>query len=189
MLSYWTTFVALLVLMAISMFVEGGAPISGWTRLSSVKRIGQIAKIALLAPAKRSGSSASACSAWPPLLTALNFITTTLNLRAEGMSLVNAADGVGVVHGLQVALLAFPVLLGGAILLLLDRLAGTSFFLASGMVVSGKIIARSGGSPILWQHLFWFFRTSRGLHPSSFRAWASRRIFFPLSRAQASLRL
>ncbi len=49
------------------------------------------------------------------------------------------------------------MLLGGGILLLLDRLAGTSFFLPSAMVVSGKIIPNSGGSPILWQHLFWFF--------------------------------
>jgi len=55
------------------------------------------------------------------------------------------------------SLLAFPVLLGGGILLLMDRLAGTSFFLPAGLVVAGEAINRGGGSPILWQHLFWFF--------------------------------
>jgi cytochrome c oxidase subunit 1 len=55
------------------------------------------------------------------------------------------------------ALLSFPVLLAGGILLLLDRVGGTSFFVPGGLVVSDKIIPHSGGSPILWQHLFWFF--------------------------------
>ena len=55
------------------------------------------------------------------------------------------------------ALLAFPVLLAGGILLLLDRVGGTSFFIPGGLVVSDKLIPHQGGSPLLWQHLFWFF--------------------------------
>ncbi len=54
-------------------------------------------------------------------------------------------------------LLSFPVLLAGGILLLLDRIGGTSFFIPAGLVVSDKMIPHTGGSPILWQHLFWFF--------------------------------
>jgi cytochrome c oxidase subunit 1 len=156
MLSYWTTFVALLVLMA-SLFVEGGAPISGWTAYPPLSALGSVA-----GPGLGAGqtlwlvSIAIFCVA--SLLTALNFITTTLNMRTHGMSLMRMPLTVWAwFTASTVALLAFPVLLGGGILLLLDRLAGTSFFLGSGMVVSGKLIARSGGSPILWQHLFWFF--------------------------------
>jgi cytochrome c oxidase subunit I len=55
------------------------------------------------------------------------------------------------------SLLAFSILLGAVILLLLDRNAGTSFFEPSGLLVSGQPIAHAGGSPLLWQHLFWFF--------------------------------
>src|SRR5258705_5364963 len=56
------------------------------------------------------------------------------------------------------ALLSFPVLLGGGILLLLDRIAGTSFFIPGGLYVSGALVPNhAGGSPLLWQHLFWFF--------------------------------
>jgi cytochrome c oxidase subunit 1 len=55
------------------------------------------------------------------------------------------------------ALLAFPVLLSGGILLLLDRVGGSSFFIPAGLVVSDKHLTNSGGSPLLWQHLFWFF--------------------------------
>ncbi len=55
------------------------------------------------------------------------------------------------------SLLAFSVLLAGGILLLLDRSAGTSFFLPAGLVVNGELQGHSGGSPLLWQHLFWFF--------------------------------
>lgn len=156
MLSFWTTFVALLVLLA-SLFVEGGAPISGWTAYPPLSALGKIA-----GPGLGTGqtlwltSIGLFCAA--SLLTALNFLTTTLNMRAEGMSLMRMPLTVWAwFTASAVALLAFPVLLGGSILLLLDRLAGTSFFLPAGIVVSSKIITRSGGSPILWQHLFWFF--------------------------------
>ncbi len=156
MLSYWTTVVALMVLMA-SMFVEGGAPISGWTAYPPLSALGKIAGPGLGAGQTLwIASIAIFCLA--SLLTALNFITTTLNMRAAGMSLMRMPLTVWAwFTASTVALLAFPVLLGGGILLLLDRLAGTSFFLASGMVVSGKVMTNSGGSPILWQHLFWFF--------------------------------
>jgi len=156
MLSYWTTFVALLVLIA-SMLVEGGAPISGWTAYPPLSALGKIAGPGLGAGQTLWIASISIfCLA--SLLTALNFITTTLNMRAQGMSLMRMPLTVWAwFTAATVALLAFPVLLAGGILLMLDRLAGTSFFLPSGMVVSGEVVSHFGGSPILWQHLFWFF--------------------------------
>ena len=156
MLSFWITFVGLMVLLS-TLFIQGGPPISGWTAYPPLSALGEIA-----GPGLGRGqttwivSIAIFCIA--SLLTALNFITTTLNMRTRGMSLMRMPLTVWAwFTAATVALLAFPVLFGGAILLLLDRLAGTSFFLAAGMVVSGKIIPNSGGSPILWQHLFWFF--------------------------------
>jgi cytochrome c oxidase subunit 1 len=156
MLSYWTTFAGLLVLLA-SLFVEGGAPISGWTAYPPLSALGKIA-----GPGQGAGQTLWICSialfCAASLLTALNFLTTTLNMRTAGMTLMRMPLTVWAwFTASAVALLAFPVLLGGSILLLLDRLADTSFFLPAGMVVSSKIITRNGGSPILWQHLFWFF--------------------------------
>src|SRR5207244_8758545 len=92
------------------------------------------------------------------LLGALNFITTLLNMRTRGMSLMRMPLTCWTWFTTAIlALLSFPVLLAGGILLLLDRVGGTSFFIPGGLVVSDKIIQHSGGSPILWQHLFWFF--------------------------------
>jgi cytochrome c oxidase subunit 1 len=93
------------------------------------------------------------------LLGALNFITTMLNMRAKGMSLMRLPLTCWAWFTTAVlALLSFPVLLAAGILLLLDHLAGTSFFIPGGEYVSGKLVTEhSGGSPIMWQHLFWFF--------------------------------
>jgi cytochrome c oxidase subunit 1 len=92
------------------------------------------------------------------LMGALNFITTTLDMRTKGMSLGRMPLTVWAWFITAIlALLGFAVLLAAGILLLLDRHAGTSFFIPGGLVVSDKLIDHSGGSPLLWQHLFWFF--------------------------------
>ena len=88
---------------------------------------------------------------------ALNFITTTLDLRAKGMTMMRMpltcwAWFVTAILGL----LAFGVLLSAGILLLLDRNLGTSFYVPL-VVVNGQVMGHRGGSPLLWQHLFWFF--------------------------------
>jgi len=92
------------------------------------------------------------------LLGALNFIATTLDLRARGMSLLRMPYSTWAWFVTSViALLAFAVLLPACVLLILDRVAGTSFFIPAGLVLSDKLQPHSGGSPLLWQHLFWFF--------------------------------
>jgi cytochrome c oxidase subunit 1 len=154
MLSFWTTFVAFVVLIA-AFFVTGGAPLHGWTGyapLSALQNSG---------PGEQLGadlwviSIAIFCIA--SLMGALNFITTTLDLRAKGMTMFRMpltcwAWFITAILGL----LAFGVLLSAGILLLLDRNLGTSFYVPL-VVVNGQIMAHKGGSPLLWQHLFWFF--------------------------------
>jgi cytochrome c oxidase subunit 1 len=92
------------------------------------------------------------------LLGALNFIATTIDLRAKGMTFMRMPICTWAWFITScIALLAFAVLLPACILLILDRTAGTSFFIPSGLVVSDRLQPHSGGSPLLWQHLFWFF--------------------------------
>ena len=156
MLSFWVTFVALMVMMA-ALFAAGGAPISGWTGYAPLSALGEIAGPGLgLGQTLWIISIAIFCVA--SLLTSLNFLATTINLRAPGMSLGRMPLTVWSWFTTAIlALLAFPVLLAGGILLLLDRLGGTSFFIPGGLVVSDQLIRHEGGSPLLWQHLFWFF--------------------------------
>jgi cytochrome c oxidase subunit I len=168
MLSFWTTFVAFVVMIA-AFFVEGGAPLSGWTNYAPLSAIPSAGPGQGLGEDLWVISIALFCVA--SLMGALNFITTTLDLRARGMSLFRMpltcwAWFVTAMLGL----LAFGVLLAGGILLLLDRNLGTSFFVPGGLSINGNIafppgglnpgghsITHTGGSPLLWQHLFWFF--------------------------------
>jgi cytochrome c oxidase subunit 1 len=156
MLSFWITFVALVVMVA-AFFVSGGSPISGWTGYAPLSALGEIA-----GPGLGTGqtlwiiSIAIFCVA--SLMGALNFITTTIDLRARGMTMMRMPLTVWAWFITAIlGLLAFGVLLAAGILLLLDRSAGTSFFIPAGLVVSDKQIPHAGGSPLLWQHLFWFF--------------------------------
>jgi len=154
MLSFWVTFVAFLVLIA-AFFVAGGAPLHGWTGyppLSALQSAG---------PGEGLGADlwviSIALFCIGALMSALNFITTTLDMRAKGMSMMRMpltcwAWFITSILGL----LAFGVLFSAGILLLLDRNAGTSFFVPL-VTVNGTIAAHKGGSPLLWQHLFWFF--------------------------------
>ncbi|HKS30472.1 MAG TPA: cbb3-type cytochrome c oxidase subunit I [Pyrinomonadaceae bacterium] len=157
MMSFWVTLVGFLVLIS-ALFVQGGAPIGGWTGYPTLSAIGEAA-----GPGQGLGMNlwiiSIAIFCMGSLLGALNFITTLLNMRARGMSLMRMPLTCWSWFTTAVlALLAFPVLLAAGILLFLDRQAGTSFFIPGGLVVSDKLLtAHKGGSPILWQHLFWFF--------------------------------
>jgi cytochrome c oxidase subunit 1 len=92
------------------------------------------------------------------LLGSLNFIATTLDLRTKGMTLARMPLCTWAWFITScISLLAFAVLLPACLLLILDRVAGTSFFIPAGLVISDRLQPHSGGSPLLWQHLFWFF--------------------------------
>jgi len=157
MLSFWTTFASMAVLMA-AFFVAGGAPLGGWTFYTPLSAIGATA-----GPGQGLGATlwilsiALFCGA--SLMGAINFIATTLDLRARGLSLMRLPLTVWAWFITAViSLLAFGVLLAAGILLLLDRTAGTSFFVPGNLVITERVLTQyKGGSPILWQHLFWFF--------------------------------
>src|SRR5207253_4987055 len=161
MMSFWVTLPAFLFLLA-AIFFSGASstvgPIGGWTGYAPLSALGQIA-----GPGQGMGMNlwiiSIALFCIGSLLGALNFITTLLNMRTRGMSLMRMPLTCWAWFTTAVlALLSFPVLLGGGILLLLDRIAGTSFFIPGGEYVSGALLPNHNGrSPLLWQHLFWFF--------------------------------
>jgi cytochrome c oxidase subunit 1 len=156
MMSFWTTFVAWLLMMA-AFFVADGPPISGWTAYAPLSAVGGDAGPGL-AMGQNLWAISIAVFCIASLLGALNFISTTLDLRTKGMSLSRMpfCSWAWFITSV-IALLAFAVLLPACILLILDRTAGTSFFIPAGLVLSDKLQPHSGGSPLLWQHLFWFF--------------------------------
>jgi cytochrome c oxidase subunit I len=156
MMSFWTTFAAFLVMMA-SFFVSDGPPISGWTAYAPLSAVGKDAGPGL-AMGQNLWAISIALFCIASLLGALNFIATTLDLRTKGMSLARMPYCTWAWFVTSViALLAFAVLLPACVLLILDRVAGTSFFIPAGLVLSDHLQPHSGGSPLLWQHLFWFF--------------------------------
>src|SRR5229473_1885465 len=152
MLSFWTTFVAFVVLVA-AFFV--GAPLHGWTGYAPLSAVPSAGPGEGLGADLWITSIAIFCAA--SLMGALNFITTVLDMRAKGMTMMRMpltcwAWFITAILGL----LAFGVLLAAGILLLMDRNLGTSFYVPL-VVVNGQIMGHKGGSPLLWQHLFWFF--------------------------------
>jgi cytochrome c oxidase subunit I len=155
MLGFWITLVAFLVLIA-AFFVPGGAPLAGWTQYAPLSAVPSAGPGQGLGTDLWLASIGLFCVA--SVLSAINFITTTIKLRAGGMSWLRMPLTCWTWFVAAIlSLLAFSVLLGAVILLLLDRNAGTSFFVPSGLVISGQAVNHSGGSPLLWQHLFWFF--------------------------------
>jgi cytochrome c oxidase subunit I len=156
MMSFWVTCVAFLVLVS-SFFVPDGPALSGWTAYAPLSAVGKDA-----GPGQGTGQTLWAVSialfCVGQLLGSLNFIATTLDLRTRGMSLRRMPYSTWAWFITSViGLVAFSVLLPACILLVLDRVAGTSFFVPAGLVISDRLQPHSGGSPLLWQHLFWFF--------------------------------
>ncbi len=148
MASFWL-FLPGGALMLGSFFLPGGAAQSGWTSYPPLSVINPGQTVWLLAMVLLITSS---------LLGSINFLVTTANLRAPGMSLMRMPVFVwGEVVASVLLLLAFPPLEGAAILQLMDRVAHTSFYMPKDLVILGSHYAGSGGGqPLLWQHLFWF---------------------------------
>jgi cytochrome c oxidase subunit 1 len=154
MLSFWTTFIAFVTILA-AFFVTGGAPLHGWTGYTPLSALPSAGPGEQLGADLWIASIAIFCVA--SLMGALNFITTVLDLRTKGMTMMRMPLTVWAWFITAIlGLLAFGVLLSAGILLLLDRNLGTSFYVPL-VVVNGQIMGHKGGSPLLWQHLFWFF--------------------------------
>ncbi|MBC8292703.1 MAG: cbb3-type cytochrome c oxidase subunit I [Proteobacteria bacterium] len=154
MLSYWVGLVSALVMLG-AFFVEGGAAASGWTAYpplsaleSAVPGSGMGQTLWLLSMALFIVSFT---------MGGLNYVATIFSMRAPGMSMMRMPLTVWSYFVAAIlGLLAFPALTAGAVMLLFDRHLGTSFFLPAGLVVGGELVQAGGGSPLLWQHLFWF---------------------------------
>ena len=155
-LSFWIVAAAFVVLIA-SFVGPGGGPLSGWTAYPPLSAIG-----AITGPGEGLGQTlwlvSIAIFCVGSLLGSINIIATVIDMRPAGMGLMEMPITcwnwfVTAILGL----LSFSVLLPAGVLLLMDRVAGTSFFVPAGLRVADEIIPSGGGSPLLWQHLFWFF--------------------------------
>lgn len=153
MLSYWMFFIAG-VIMFISLFLETGPAAGGWTVYPPLSALPQAIQ-----------GSGMGMTMWlvamvffiaSQLLGGINYITTVINLRTEGMSFSRLPLTVwSFFLTAVVGLLSFPVLFSAALLLVFDRSFGTSFYLSE-IYIGGEALPNVGGSPILYQHLFWF---------------------------------
>src|SRR5437899_8406429 len=155
MMSFWVTFVGFCVLVA-AFFVGDGPPLSGWTAYAPLSALPGTGPGEAVGQTLWAISIAIFCIG--QLLGSLNFIATTLDLRTKGMTLARMPVSTWAWFITScIGLLAFAVLLPACLLLILDRVAGTSFFIPAGLVISDHLQPHSGGSPLLWQLLFWFF--------------------------------
>lgn len=153
MLSYWFFFLSS-VIMFISLFISTGPASGGWTIYPPLSAL----------PQAMSGSGLG-MTLWlvsmfffivSTLLGGINYVTTVINLRTEGMTFTRLPLTIWAFFITAIlGILSFPVLVAAVLLLVFDRSFGTSFYL-SDIYIGGEALANQGGSPILFQHLFWF---------------------------------
>ncbi|MBT2300885.1 cytochrome c oxidase subunit I [Variovorax paradoxus] len=153
MLSFWVYLLSVIVLMA-SFFVAGGPTGAGWTLYPPQSILpgtpGHDGGIILMLVSLLIFIVATTMGG-------LNYVTTVLQARCKGMTLLRMPLTVwGIFVATILALLGFPALFVSGVMLLLDRVAGTSFFMPA-LLSMGKATQYKGGSPLLFQHLFWFF--------------------------------
>ena len=153
MLSYWLFFLSS-VLMVSSLFVESGPASSGWTIYPPLSALPQAI------PGSGAGMTlwlvSMAVFIAASLMGSLNYIVTVINLRTKGMSLTRMPLTIWAFFVTAIiGVISFPVLLSAALLLIFDRSFGTSFFL-SDIYIAGEVLHYQGGSPVLFEHLFWF---------------------------------
>ncbi len=153
MLSYWFFFLSSLLFFC-SFFVETGPAMGGWTIYPPLSAL----------PTAVSGSGMGMtlyilgfiAFIASTMLGGINYVTTIINMRVKGMSMTKMPLTIWALFFTAIiALLSFPVLLSALLLLLFDRSFGTSFYL-SDIYIAGEALPNVGGSPILYQHLFWF---------------------------------
>ncbi len=153
MISYWLFFTSS-VIMVCSLFVEAGPASAGWTIYPPLSALPQAI-----------GGSGAGMTLWlvsmavfiaSSLMGSLNYVVTVLNLRTKGMSMTRLPLTIwSFFITAIIGIISFPVLLSAALLLIMDRSFGTSFFL-SDIYIAGEVLHYQGGSPVLFEHLFWF---------------------------------
>lgn len=153
MVSYWLFFLSSVV-MVISLFVESGPASAGWTIYPPLSVLPQAI------PGSGTGMTlwlvSMAIFIASSLLGSLNYIVTVINLRTKGMSMTRLPLTIWAFFITAIiGVISFPVLLSAALMLIMDRSFGTSFFL-SDIYIAGEVLHYQGGSPVLFEHLFWF---------------------------------
>ena len=153
MIAFWLFFLST-VLMVASIFVEAGPAAAGWTIYPP------LSALEMAQPGSGLGMTlwlvSMAFFIASSLLGSLNYIVTVLNLRTKGMSLTRMPLTIWAFFVTAIiGAISFPVLLSAALLLIMDRSFGTSFFL-SDIFIQGEVLHYQGGSPDLFEHLFWF---------------------------------
>ena len=153
MISYWLFFLSSVV-MVCSLFVESGPANAGWTIYPPLSALPQAI-----------GGSGMGMTLWlvsmaifiaSSLMGSLNYVVTVINLRTKGMSMTRLPLTIWAFFVTAIiGIVSFPVLLSAALLLIMDRSFGTSFFL-SDIYIAGEVLHYQGGSPVLFEHLFWF---------------------------------
>lgn len=153
MISYWLFFISAVIMLS-SLFVESGPASAGWTVYPPLSALPQAI------PGSGTGMTlwlvAMAIFIASSLLGSLNYVVTIINLRTKGMTMTRLPLTIWTfLVTAIVGIVSFPVLLSAALLLLFDRSFGTSFFL-SDIFIAGEVLHYQGGSPVLFEHLFWF---------------------------------
>jgi len=153
MISFWLFFLSSMIMLA-SLFVEAGPAAAGWTIYPPLSALPQTQ------PGSGMGMTlwliSMAIFVASSLLGSLNYIVTVINLRTKGMSMFRLPLTIWAFFVTAIiGVISFPVLLSAALLLIMDRSFGTSFFL-SDIFVQGEVLHYQGGSPVLFEHLFWF---------------------------------
>ncbi len=153
MLSYWIFFIACIVMIA-SLFVESGPASAGWTIYPPLSAVPEAI------PGSGTGMTlwlvSMALFIAQSLMGSLNYVVTVLNMRTKGMSMTRLPLTIWALWVTAIiGIVSFPVLLSAALLLIMDRSFGTSFFL-SDIYLAGEVLHYQGGSPVLFEHLFWF---------------------------------
>jgi cytochrome c oxidase subunit I len=153
MVSYWLFFLSS-VIMVISLFVEAGPASAGWTIYPPLSVLPQAI------PGSGMGMTlwlvSMAIFIASSLIGSLNYIVTVINLRTKGMSMTRLPLTIWTFFVTAIiGVVSFPVLFSAALLLIMDRSFGTSFYL-SDIFINGEVLHYQGGSPVLFEHLFWF---------------------------------
>ena len=153
MLSYWIFFISCVIMLS-SLFVESGPASAGWTIYPPLSAVPEAI------PGSGTGMTlwliSMALFIAQSLMGSLNYVVTILNLRTKGMTMTRMPLTIWALFVTAiVGIVSFPVLLSAALLLIMDRSFGTSFFL-SDIYIAGEVLHYQGGSPVLFEHLFWF---------------------------------